>query len=478
MREILSKFISWGQFRFSIIGRLLSRPPAKGELCLEISKLASKNYVHPVTGEWVSFGKSTIERWYYRALNSEDPVKALEKRVRSDIGKDKAMSSMLLAELKKQYNRYPRWSYQLHADNLKALVEKKPELGDAPSYSTVLRRMKKHGWYKKSSGHRNKTAGQKLATERLEKREVRSYEAEYSHSLWHLDFHEGKRKILDSKGNWHKPVLLCILDDFSRVCCHIQWYFQETAEMLIHGLCQAFHKRGLPRSLMTDNGSAMIAHETQNGLLRLGIEHAKTLVYSPYQNGKQESFWGQVEGRLMAMLSNVPDLTLDFLNKATQAWTEMEYNKEIHEEIGTSPINRMLDGKSVSRQSSDSQALRFAFTVREKRTQRRSDGTISINGVRFEIPSLYRNFQKIHIRYQNWDLSQAFIVDERTDDMAAKIYPLDKTKNANRGRRSLEPIPEDFSVVEDDSNPIPPLLDKLMGEYAATGLPPAYLPKE
>ena len=28
----------------------------------------------------------------------------------------------------------------------------------------------------------------------------------------------------------------------------------------------------------------------------------QTLPYSPYQNAKQESFWGRIEGRLMAML--------------------------------------------------------------------------------------------------------------------------------------------------------------------------------
>ena len=43
---------------------------------------------------------------------------------------------------------------------------------------------------------------------------------------------------------------------------------------------------------------------------------------SPYQNAKQEAFWGPVEGRLMAMLEDVPDLTLAKLNQATQAWVE------------------------------------------------------------------------------------------------------------------------------------------------------------
>ncbi len=50
-------------------------------------------------------------------------------------------------------------------------------------------------------------------------------------------------------------------------------------------------KRGLPRALMTDNGAAMLAEETRQGLSRLAIVHETTLPYSPYQNGKQEVFW-------------------------------------------------------------------------------------------------------------------------------------------------------------------------------------------
>ena len=34
---------------------------------------------------------------------------------------------------------------------------------------------------------------------------------------------------------------------------------------------------------------------------------------NPYQNAKQESFWGRVEGRLMAMLEGEQALTLELL---------------------------------------------------------------------------------------------------------------------------------------------------------------------
>jgi transposase InsO family protein len=112
---------------------------------------------------------------------------------------------------------------------------------------------------------------------------VRSFEAEYTHGLWHLDFHHGSLKVLTRAGQWKTPLLLGINDDHSRLSCHLQWYLDETAETLVHGLSQAFQKRGLPRALMSDNGAAMQASEFLSGLHTLGILHQPTLPYSPYQ---------------------------------------------------------------------------------------------------------------------------------------------------------------------------------------------------
>jgi transposase InsO family protein len=467
----------WAVFRFSVIGGLLADRPENGDLQRELKKLASRTWDHPTKDKRVKFHRSTIERWYYKAKNGDDPIKALSRKVRSDIGASKAMSPEVIEALGKQYAAYRHWSYRLHSDNLEALVKKRPELGEAPSYATVIRRMQERGWYKKKSGKRKNTAGEKQAAERLESLEVRSYEAAYVHLLWHLDFHTGRVRVVGPDGEWYSPKALAILDDRSRLCCHIQWYLDETAETLLHGLAQAFQKRGLPWRLMTDNGPAMLARETENGLVRLGIKQDRTLPYSPYVNGKQECFWGQLEGRLLAMLTRVKPLTLEFLNLATQAWVEMEYNKAEHDEIGTSPIKRLLQEPDRSRPAPDSDALQLAFTLRESRTQRQSDGTIQIAGVRFEIPSRFRHMKKLHVRYASWDLSEAWIADERTGDSLARIFPQDKMKNASGQRRALEPearnIPEDA-----ESESIPPLLSELLADYAATGMPPAYLPRK
>lgn len=303
------------QFCFSVVGPLLAAPPKRGELQHLLDELAAKHWRHPNSGQWKRFGRSTIERWYYAALNeTKDPVRVLQRKIRSDCGQHPSVSSKLREVLSAQYRAHPAWSYQLHFDNLKALATEHAILGSVPSYGTVRRFMQAHGLIKRRRLGPAHSPGALAAEHRFESHEVRSYQSEYVHALWHLDFHHGSLRVLQADGQWAYPLLLGVLDDRSRLACHAQWYLAEGAQELCHGLAQAFQKRALPRALMTDNGSAMLAAETQQGLLRLGIVHEPTLPYSPYQNGKQESFWGQIEGRLLPMLEGVVDLTLAQLN--------------------------------------------------------------------------------------------------------------------------------------------------------------------
>jgi transposase InsO family protein len=467
----------WGRFRYSIIGGLLASPPEGGALTQALSELARKRYRHPTDPQrWVTYGFSTLEKWFHRARHAADPVKALGRRVRRDCGGSRALGPKLLAELEALYQANAHWTVKLLYDNLAVLVQAKPQIGPLPAYQTVRKAMRSRGWVRKRRPLRETTPGQVLAAERLAQREVRSFEASHCHSVWHADFHACSLKVLDEAGRWHVPLALGILDDRSRVCCHLQWYFAETAEGFVHGLIQAFAKRGLPRALLTDNGRAMVAEETQNGLERLGVAHETTLPYSPYMNGKQEKFWALLESRCLAMLEKVPALSLSFLNQATQAWVELDYNQGRHSELGMSPIGRLLEGPEVSRPSPSAEAMRFAFTRRAVRTQRRTDQTISVAGVRFEVPSRFRHLPKLSVRYVGWDKSHAHLVDPRTGEPLARLLPLDKEKNAAGIRRALAPV--DTSPAPDPANPIPPLLEKLLADYAATGLPPAYVPLE
>jgi putative transposase len=281
----------WARFRFSIIGPLLSAPPGSGKLKQALTELAQKQWRHPITEKPVNFSLSTIERWLYLAQHAPDPVNVLRAKRRVDAAQTRQMSPGLKRAVQQQYRDHPSWSYQLHIDNLAALAKQHSELGDMPSYSTVRRYMKANGFRKRRALRQRHTEGARLAAERLEHREVRSFEVDHVHGLWHLDFHHGSRKILNKNGQWCKPLLLAILDDHSRLICHAQWYLDETVESLVHGFMQALQKRGLPRALMSDNGAAMVAAEFTQGLERLSILHQPTLPYSPYHYVALKNMW-------------------------------------------------------------------------------------------------------------------------------------------------------------------------------------------
>lgn len=469
----------WAHLRFSVVGPLLAAPPPPGELKTALTALADTPWLHPITGEPTRFAFSTIERWLYQAKREgADPVGVLRRKVRKDRGRRRAISDTLTRVLRAQYDEHTGWSAQLHADNLVVRVEEDPRLGPMPSYSTVRRVLRAHGLFRRRRLGPRGSPGAARAEARFEHREVRSYEAAYIHGLWHLDFHHGSRQVLRADGTRVTPILLGVLDDRSRLCCHAQWYVAETTESLVHGLAQAFQKRGLPRAALMDNGAPMLAAETREGLLRLGVHQATTLPYSPYQNAKQEVFWAHTEGRLLAMLDGVVELTLPLLNEATQAWVEMEYHHALHSETGQTPLHRFLAGPDVGRPCPSSTTLRDAFRRDVRRTQRRSDGTVSLEGHRFEIPDRYRHLARVTVRYASWDLGHVTLVDEPTGVALSPLYPLDRAKNADGHRRQRQPVGLGAAPAEPPPSGMAPLLRKLLAQYAATGLPPAYLPTE
>lgn len=451
----------------------MAAPPPPGELHGALQVLAARSWRHPVSGLEICFSVSTLERWYYAARRAVDPVTALRDRPRSNAGCFPSLAPQVIDTLTTQYREHPGWTAQLHFDNL--CVALKGSDANPPSYPTVRRYLKASGMFRQSL-QKCATAGALAARERLERLEVRSFEVDHVNALWHLDFHHGSRRVLTRDASWVKPLLFGVLDDRSRLVCHLQWYLDETAQSLVHGLAQAFMKRGLPRALMTDNGAAMLAEETTTGLAALGVLHQTTLPYSPYQNAKQETFWGRIEARLMAMLEGEASLTLESLNLATQAWVEQEYHRAHHSEIGTTPLARYLAGPNVHRQCPSAAVLSAAFRVEVKRRQRRSDGTVSLDGKRFEIPARYRHLEFVHLQYARWDLTRVDLVDPRTGAILCPVKPQDKSAHAEGQRKRLTPAAIDLSPLPPSG--MAPLMRQLLADYAASGLPPAYLPTQ
>ena len=173
----------------------------------------------------------------------------------------------------------------------------------------------------------------------------------------------------------------------------------------------------------------------------------------------------------MAMLEGVEALTLDKLNDITVAWVERDYHRRVHRELATTPLARLLDSDDASRPCPDSDALKAAFRITVTRTQRRSDATVSVQGVRYQVPAPWR-----HLRVARWDLSSVELVDARSTQRLCTLYLLDKHANAQGLRQRVSPGDnEGAGHGPGEHEPAPPLR-RILHDQDATGLPALWLP--
>jgi putative transposase len=169
--------VRWARLRFQIIGTLLAAPPDDGELRVRLGELAARGWTHPTTGLAVRFSFKTIERWFYLARGTPDPLAILARRVPKHAGTHPRVSSALEDAIARLYREHPRWTVQLHYDNLRALSREDPGLAPLPSYSTVRRYMRQHSLF------RARKKRPRDASETFEARERRSFEVAHVHGL-------------------------------------------------------------------------------------------------------------------------------------------------------------------------------------------------------------------------------------------------------------------------------------------------------
>jgi len=249
----------------------------------------------------------------------------------------------------------------------------------------------------------------------------------------------------------------------------------------------AGQSRSVSHELSTAIRKQYAAHPTWSYLLH--YENLKTLVEksdvsgslqvftlkeSPHQNGKQETFFAPVEGKLMAMLEGVRHLDLDLLNRSTCAWVELDYHRTLHEGIDTTPLDRARTAHSRARDCPSVTHLRDAFRQELTRKQRRGDGTISVLGVRFEVPARFRHIEHVHVRVARWDLRRITMVDPRHGTSLAVLHPLDKQRNADGRRKPVDPT----AVIDEPprESGIAPRLQHLLEKAEQSGMPASFIP--
>ena len=173
---------------------------------------------------------------------------------------------------------------------------------------------------------------------------------------------------------------------------------------------------------MTDNGAAMQAEEFRAGLHALGILHETTLPYSPIKTPSRRPSgppWKAVSG----VLENVADLTLDRLNEITQVWVEQSLSSDPRRDrhATAATLSQAADvGRACPDSANSTTRLRCTVT----RRQRRSDGTLSLAGKRFELPSRYRHLERPAITGMPAGISaRSDLIDPHTQAVLCSLLP-------------------------------------------------------
>ena len=140
----------------------------------------------------------------------------------------------------------------------------------------------------------------------------------------------------------------------------------------------------------------------------------------------------------------------------------------MHRELGMTPHERLAESVDASRPCPGSAELKAAFRITRKRTLRRSDGTVSVEGIRYQVPAPWRHLSTPWIRYARWNLGSVDLVDGRSGERLCTLYPLDKRGNADGVRRPTDPGGDDGGGSA-GTGELPPLLQGMLDARARNG---------
>ncbi|MFT3831057.1 MAG: DDE-type integrase/transposase/recombinase [Opitutaceae bacterium] len=204
----------------------------------------------------------------------------------------------------------------------------------------------------------------------------------FANQMWQADTLVGPF-VSDSKGQPRQTRLIAFLDDASRVCCHGEFFFEETHASLKSALRAALYKRGVPESLYVDNGSIYAGKDLTVVCARLGCLLCHTPVRDAAAKGKIERFFRTVREHF---LSRQLDLgSLDTINRQFARWVEDEYHDTVHSTLGMKPVDRFALDLSRVKFLAPGQANDELFYSEDTRTVK-ADNTFSFAGRRYEAP--------------------------------------------------------------------------------------------
>lgn len=304
--------------------------------------------------------RKTADKWIERAKAGEDLAERSRAPLHSPARTDARMEAAVLA----LRAAHPAWGgRKLHH----ALVR---TLDGAPAPSTITEILRRHGIPIGELG------GGPAPFIR--------FEQEAPNDLWQMDF---KGHVAMGEGRLHP---LTVLDDHSRYCLRLGACADERTATVKSQLRQAFLRYGLPRVLITDNGSPWGdgpgSPFTPLGvwLIEHGVRVAHARPYHPQTIGKDERFHRTLK---LEVLRTQTFAGLGQAARAFARWRQIYNHERPHEGIGCAvPADRYQP--SARRYRDAVQAFDYGPGALVRKVQH--GGRLSAFGQTFSVPKAFR----------------------------------------------------------------------------------------
>lgn len=426
-------------FRYSLISPVVSRqtPMTPGELGAFLREVSTRDYDIPGSTQ-TSVSVRTLER--YLAAYRKGGYDALKPKVRQDKGLTK-LSTQVLQRASELRRARPERSVEQIILLLEA--EGIAQAGTVAA-STLARHLRQAGLSRRD-----------VLIVPQNKGTFRRFEAEDIHLLWQADFkHALYLPDPNNPGRKKKAILFAILDDYSRMIVHAQFYWDEQMPRLEDSFKKAILHHGVPEKLYVDNGAVFSSHHLKRICARLGVSLSHSKPYRPAGRGKIERIFRFLD------TSFVPEAyeavargdveTLEELNEVFHTWVTAFYHVRKHGSTGVSPQERVAASERKTRRIPEADLNEIFYWQEERKVDKA--GCVSLQGNRFEVESeLART--SIQLRYDPFDLST---IQVWTDE---KRWPDAKTIDLIRpyDRR----VHKEQQSAEDDIRPGVSLFDAL-----------------
>lgn len=351
-------------FRYSLIADLTQLPPQHRGLYKLLTEKAEREYNIPGTLRR-RVAAETIRGWL-RAYRSGG-FDALVPKQRADLGSTRSIPPAVVDLLCQLKDDEPALTIPLL---IKRVREKHPgAVGDemALPESTVHRLLARRGLMRKASEPTSK--------------DHRRFEYESAGELWMSDVMYGP-KIREQR-QMRRTYLIALLDDATRLVPYAAWMFSEGTTAYLQVLEQAVRRRGIPKRLYVDNGSAFRSRQLAVVCAKLGIALIHARPYTPQGKGKMERWFRTVRMQHLPLLATEQLTSLEAMNRALAAWIEGEYHHAPHRGLrDETPLDKWARTSEGVRMP-DSQVGDLFLSEQRRRVQK--DRTVTLDGVAFEV---------------------------------------------------------------------------------------------